>query len=195
MENLELYLMGSVEVICGPMFAGKTEELIRRARRMEYAHIKFLVFKPKLDDRYSKSSEVVSHNQTKFSCILIEKSSDIYQYLHDGIKAIIIDEAQFLDMGIVDVCDSLANKGLRVIVGGLDCDFKGKPFGPMPYLLAIADSVTKIQAICVKTGLPATKSQKLIDGKPASINSDVVMVGSSESYEPRCRKAHELSEE
>jgi len=191
MLSKEICLNGYIEVVCGPMFAGKTEELIRRANRLSIAKVDFLVFKPRLDDRYSKLPEIVSHNKLAYKCIMIDKSEDILTYIKPNIKAVIIDEAQFLDNEIVNICDALANKGLRVIVGGLDCDFRGVPFGPMPYLLAIAEYVTKLQAVCVKTGLPATKSQRLIDGSPAKYDDELVLIGSTESYEPRSRVAYE----
>lgn len=182
---------GWIEVVCGPMFAGKTEEIIRRIRRLEYAKKHVLVFKPEIDNRYS-SSEIVSHNQTKAKSINITKATDILKYIDDQIDAVVIDEAQFLDDDIIWIAESLANKNIRVIVGGLDRDFRGEPFGPMPQLLALAEFVTKLTAICVVSGQPATRTQRLINGKPASYHDPIVLVGASESYEPRSREHHEV---
>lgn len=186
------YKNGFIEVVCGPMFAGKTEELIRRARRLRYAKQVYQVFKPVIDNRYSTKGEIVSHNLLTENAILIENSSDILEKLLPNVDAVIIDEAQFLDKGIVKIADQLADRGIRVIVGGLDRDFKGEPFGPMPELLAIAEFVTKLTAICVKTGQPATRTQRIIDGRPASYDDPIIVVGASEAYEPRSRHAHEV---
>lgn len=186
------YKNGFIEVVCGPMFAGKTEELIRRVKRLKYAQQKVQVFKPIIDNRYSVKSEIVSHNLLTTDAILINQASDILKYLESDTQAVVIDEAQFLDDAVVEIADELANRGLRVIVGGLDRDFKGKPFGPMPELLAIAEFVTKLTAICVKTGQPATRTQRIIDGRPAKENDPIIVVGASDSYEPRSRHAHEV---
>lgn len=182
---------GHIEVVCGPMFAGKTEELIRRIKRLEYANQKFLVFKPKIDDRYG-DDVISSHNQNKKNAINISDSNEIYNYLTNDIEVVIVDEAQFFDQGIVKVVDSLADRGLRVIVGGLDRNFKGEPFGPMPQLLAIAEDVTKLTAICMKSGKPATRTQRIINGKPAHYNDPIVLIAATESYEPRSRNNHEV---
>lgn len=182
---------GWVEVICGPMFAGKTEEIIRRIRRLEYAKKNVLVFKPVIDDRYS-SDEIVSHNQTKAKSINITSALEVLNYIKEDTSAVVIDEAQFFDDNIVDVAEHLANRGIRVIIGGLDRDFRGEPFGPMPKLLAIAEFVSKLTAICVKSGQPATRTQRLINGKPARYNDPIVLIGASESYEPRSREYHEV---
>ncbi|VEU82991.1 thymidine kinase [Acholeplasma hippikon] len=186
------YKNGFIEVVCGPMFAGKTEELIRRAKRLRYAKQKFQVFKPSIDNRYSLKSEIVSHNLLTEDAILINHSSEILNLLEPDTEAVIIDEAQFLDDGVIKIADTLADKGLRVIIGGLDRDFKGEPFGPMPQLLAIAEFVTKLTAICVKTGMPATRTQRIINGQPARYDDPIVVVGASDSYEPRSRHAHEV---
>jgi|SRR5690606_3179719 len=186
------YKNGFIEVVCGPMFAGKTEELIRRARRLRYAKQNFQVFKPIIDNRYSSKAEIVSHNLLTEEAILIEKASDILEKLDPRADAIIIDEAQFLDKEIVKIADKLADAGLRVIIGGLDRDFRGEPFGPMGDLLAIAEFVTKLTAICVKEGTPATRTQRIIDGRPASYDDPIIVVGASEAYEPRSRHAHEV---
>jgi thymidine kinase len=189
---------GSVEVVCGPMFAGKTEELLRRIRRLEYAGKDFVIFKPTIDDRYGKD-EIVSHNNNKRDAINVKSSGDLLDYLIDNyvikdLDAVIVDEAQFFDKGIVKVVDHLADQGIRVIIGGLDRDFKGDPFGPMPYLLAIAENVTKLTAICMVSGEPATRSQRLINGKPATLNDTIVVVGATESYEARSRSNHMVPE-
>ncbi|NLK13041.1 MAG: thymidine kinase [Candidatus Phytoplasma sp.] len=186
---VQLHKKGMIEVVCGPMFAGKTEELIRRIKRLEYAKKKFLVFKPKIDNRYSQTA-IVSHNKNEKKAIEIEKSTEILTYDLKNIEAVIIDEAQFFDDQIIKVVDKLADQGIRVIVGGLDRDFRGDPFGPMPGLLAIAEEVTKLTAICVKTGEPATRTQRLINGKPAHYNDPIVLIGAEESYEPRSRDEH-----
>lgn len=180
---------GQIEVICGPMFAGKTEELIRRANRLEYAKKKYLVFKPTIDDRYS-TTEIVSHSNYRKNSICIKDTNDILKYITDDIKAVIIDEAQFFDMNIVDVAEWLANQGLRVICGGLDCDFKGTPFPVMAELLARAEQIVKLTAICNVCGNPATRTQRIIDGQPAYEDDPIVLVGAKEAYEPRCRCCH-----
>lgn len=182
---------GWIEVICGPMFAGKSEELIRRVKRMEYAHQKFICFKPSIDNRYSEN-EIVSHNNRKTKSINITCSSDIYKYISSDINAVIIDEVQFLDEKIVDVCSDLADKGYRVIVGGLDSDFKGEPFIITALLMAKAEIITKLSAICVKCGAPGTRTQRIVNGKPASYDDPIIIVGASQMYEPRCRHCHEV---
>lgn len=181
--------MGQIEIICGPMFAGKTEELIRRANRLEYAKKKYLVFKPTIDDRYS-TTEIVSHSKYRKNSICIQNSNDILKYLNDGVQAVIIDEVQFFDDNIVNVAEWLADKGLRVICGGLDCDFKGNPFPIVSALLARAESVTKLSAICNVCGQPATRTQRIIDGQPAYEDDPIILVGATEAYEPRCRRCH-----
>lgn len=182
---------GWVEVICGPMFSGKTEEIIRRIRRLEYAKKNVLVFKPVIDNRYSVD-EIVSHNKTKAKSINISEAKEILDFVQEDTHSVVIDEAQFLDPMIVPVAQHLADRGIRVIIGGLDTDFRGEPFGPMPELLSIAEFVTKLTAICVKSGQPATRTQRLINGKPTSYHDPVVLVGASESYEPRARDYHEV---
>lgn len=183
--------MGSIEVICGPMFAGKSEEIIRRIRRIQYAKKNVVCFKPSIDDRYSVD-EIVSHNHNKAKSYVISSSKDIAKYINDETYAVVIDEVQFLDDGIVDVCVKLADNGIRVIVGGLDTDFRGEPFSIMPDLLARAESVTKLTAICVKCGENATRTQRIVNGVPAFFDDPIVIVGASESYEPRCRRCHEV---
>ncbi|OEF99851.1 thymidine kinase [Vulcanibacillus modesticaldus] len=182
---------GWIEFICGSMFSGKSEELIRRIKRANYAKQKVQVFKPVIDDRYSESA-VVSHNGNQTEAEPVHNSYEILQKVLPDTNVVAIDEIQFFDHGIVQVCDELANKGIRVICAGLDLDFRGKPFGPSPLILAKAEFVTKLQAICVKCGGPASRTQRLIDGKPANYNDPVIKVGASESYEARCRHCHEI---
>ena len=183
--------MGQIEVICGPMFAGKTEELIRRANRLEYAKKKYLVFKPTIDDRYS-TTEIVSHSKYRKNSICIKSSEEILGYVTDDIKAVIIDEVQFFDENVINVAEYLADKGLRVICGGLDCDFKGNPFSIVANLLARAENVTKLNAICNVCGNPATRTQRIIDGQPAYEDDPIILVGATEAYEPRCRCCHRV---
>ncbi len=180
---------GWIEVVCGPMFAGKTEELIRRVKRMDFAKKKYLIFKPTIDNRYA-ISEVVSHNQRKVEAINISSSSEIDKYITNDIEAVLIDEVQFFDDNIVNVIRDLANNGLRVICTGLDCDFRGNPFPIVANLLAMAESITKLTAICVCCGNEATMTQRIINGKPAKYDDPTILVGEKESYEPRCRKCH-----
>lgn len=182
---------GWIEVICGSMFAGKSEELIRRIRRLQYAKKNILVFKPSLDDRYN-IDEVVSHNGDSIKSIAIEKPEDILKYIDGRIDAVAMDEVQFFDSSIVNILDYLADKGIRVIVAGLDRDFRGEPFGPMPEILTKGEFVTKLTAICNVCGAPATRTQRLVNNKPASYHDPIVLVGASESYEPRCRHCHQV---
>lgn len=170
---------GSIEVICGSMFSGKTEELIRRLRRAEIARLDVEIFKPKTDNRYDEVA-VVSHDLNSIHSTPVEHSSAILLY-GSNTQVVGIDEAQFFDDQLPDVCVTLANKGIRVIVAGLDMDFSGKPFGPMPALMSIAEEVTKVHAVCVKCGGPALFSYRLVE------NDNKVLIGEKESYEPRCR--------
>ncbi len=182
---------GSIEVICGSMFSGKTEELIRRIRRVQYARQNLLIFKPKLDDRYSVN-EVVSHNGLSAMAQPVDNSVDIFQLVHAEVDVIAIDEVQFFDEKIVEVVNQLADAGHRVIVAGLDQDFRGEPFGSMPELLSTAEYVTKLQAVCVVCGEPASRTQRLINGEPACFDDPIILVGASEAYEARCRRHHEV---
>ena len=189
-----MYIMnqsGWLELICGSMFSGKSEELIRRVRRAQFAKQNVQVFKPAIDNRYSEES-VVSHNGTTVTAKPVQASIDILQQVIVATDIVAIDEIQFFDVEIVDVVQILANQGHRVIVAGLDQDFRGEPFGQVPALMAIAESVTKLQAVCTSCGSPASRTQRLIDGKPASYNDPIILVGASESYEPRCRHHHEV---
>lgn len=180
---------GWIEVICGSMFSGKSEELIRRVRRAQFAKQKIAVFKPKIDNRYSEEA-VVSHNGSTVIAHPIEQSIEMWNYLTDDFDLIAIDEAQFFGEDIIDTVQKLANHGYRVILAGLDQDFKGVPFGPMPKLMAIAEQVTKLQAVCSVCGSPASRTQRLINGQPAKAEDPVILVGAAEAYEPRCRHHH-----
>ncbi len=182
---------GYIEVVVGPMYSGKSEELIRRVKRAKIAKQNVIVFKPTIDDRYSKE-DVVSHSGYSVDAIPIKNSDDIYDYINDDTQVVGIDEVQFFDDNIVDVCIDLADKGIRVICAGLDMDFRGEPFGPTPRLLAIAEFVDKIQAICSVCGQPATRTQRLIDSKPARYDDPIIQVGAVESYQARCRKCHKI---
>ena len=173
---------GSVELICGSMFSGKTEELIRRMRRAQFANQKIAIFKPAIDVRYSDQL-VVSHDAHKIESFPISDPKKMLE-MSDGIQVIGIDEAQFFDHSIVEVVQTLANRGIRVIVAGLDTDFLGKPFGPMPDLLAIAEDVQKVHAICVKCGSPAQHSHRL------SRSHKLVVLGEKDIYEPLCRHCY-----
>ena len=174
--------LGWIEVICGSMFSGKTEELIRRLKRAEFAKQKILIFKPSTDVRYSES-KVVSHDSNEIISKSVSSSKEIIQLSKD-IDVVALDEAQFFDDGIVDVCNELANGGKRVIVAGLDMDYEGNPFGPMPNLMAIAEFVTKVHAICTKTGNLANYSHRISKSK------DLVLLGEREEYEPLSREAY-----
>lgn len=180
---------GKIEVITGCMFSGKSEELIRRLRRARIAKQKIQVFKPSIDTRYSYI-EIVSHNGEKIEAEPVKDVSELAGKIRSDTDVVGIDEAQFFDNSIVDVANSLADEGMRVIIAGLDMDFRGEPFGPMPFLMAIADEVLKLHAICAICGDEATRTQRLINGKPASYNDPIVMIGASEKYEARCRKHH-----
>ena len=185
------YQKGWIEVISGCMFAGKTEELIRRIKTLQYGKKKIKVFKPRIDNRYA-IDEIASHSGYKVSCICIDKATDILNYLEEDDDVVCVDEVQFLEKEIVDICDALADKGVRVIVAGLDRDFKGHAFVSMPELLIRAEFVTKLSAVCNKCGSPATRTQRIVNGLPASYNDPIILVGAIESYEPRCRHCHEV---
>jgi thymidine kinase len=182
---------GSIEIICGSMFSGKTEEMIRRLRRAVIAKQKVQVFKPVIDDRYNVD-KVTSHAGIDFEAFPVNNSSEIQDLLKPDTTVVAIDEAQFFDDGIISVIDQLADYGLRVVVTGLDMDFRGEPFGCIPVLLSKADKVDKLQAICMVCGEPAGRTQRLVDGKPAHFNDPIVIVGAAEMYEARCREHHEV---
>jgi thymidine kinase len=180
---------GRVEVICGSMFSGKTEELIRRVRRAMIARQKVQVFKPAIDARYSLQ-RVTSHNGQDFEAIPVGTVSEIVSLIEPDTTVVAIDEAQFFDDEIVRLVEKLAGRGIRVILAGLDTDFRGEPFGPMPALLSRADEVLKLHAICMVCGEEATRTQRLVNGQPARYDDPIIMVGAAEAYEARCREHH-----
>ncbi|MEA3377335.1 MAG: thymidine kinase [Chloroflexota bacterium] len=184
---------GWIEVICGSMFSGKTEELIRRLRRAKIARQEIQVFKPAIDTRYA-DREVKSHNGMQIEALPVESTTHLREMIAPRTTVVAIDEAQFFDHDVVPLCEQLADRGLRVIVAGLDMDFRGEPFGPMPALMARAEQVTKLQAICVKCGGPASRTQRLIEGQPAGYDDPVILVGASEVYEARCRGCHQVKD-
>ena len=171
------------------MFAGKSEELIRRVKTLSYAHQKIVAFKPAIDNRYDKSA-IASHDGEKYQAFAIKSAEDILPLVESDVQVVAIDEVQFFKDSIVSICESLADRGVRVIVAGLDTDFRGEPFGVMPLLLARAEFVTKLSAACTVCGCAATRTQRLVDGKPANYDDPIILVGAKESYEARCRKHH-----
>jgi thymidine kinase len=181
---------GWIEVICGVMFSGKSEELIRRVRRAMIARKEVQVFKSHLDARYAGIYTVSSHDGRTTEAVPVDTPEQIVRDMRANTQVIAIDEAQFLDQSIVEVATDLARRGKRVIIAGTDTDFRGEPFGAMPQLLAVAEVVDKLHAICVVCGNPASRNQRLIGGKPARYDSPTIMVGSAESYEARCRRCH-----
>jgi thymidine kinase len=176
--------LGWIEVICGSMFSGKSEELIRRLRRAQIARQRVQIFKPRMDDRYSED-HIVSHSDMKIKSQLVSQAREILDLLDGRTQVIGIDEGQFFDMELIYVCNRLADTGKRVIVAGLDQDFRGKPFDPMPQLLAVAEYITKTLAICVRCGAPANRTQRLVE------NADRLLVGAVDAYEARCRLCFE----
>jgi len=183
--------VGSVEVICGSMFCGKTEELIRRLRRARIAKQKVQVFKPAIDNRYDHK-KVTSHSGIDVDANPVQHSQDVLSGLDKDTTVVGVDEVQFFDEGIVEVVEQLAEQGLRVIVTGLDMDFRGEPFGCMPQLMSRAEKVDKLQAICMICGGFASRTQRLVDGEPAHYDEPIVVVGAQEMYEARCRQHHEV---
>jgi thymidine kinase len=173
------------------MFSGKTEELIRRVRRAQIARQKVQVFKPSLDDRYAVQ-EVSSHNGLCVKAVPVDNARQISERVEPDTRVVAIDEAQFFTDEIISLCESLADRGMRVIVTGLDMDFRGEPFGPIPALLSRAEEVSKLRAICVRCGETASRTQRLIDGRPASYDDPIILVGAAEAYEARCRNCHEV---
>ncbi len=173
---------GWIELVCGSMFSGKTEELIRRLKRAQFANQKIILFKPVLDNRYSEDS-IVSHQGASFEAIAVKDSSEILNFWKEE-RIVAIDEAQFFDPAIVDVCTFLANQGVRVLIAGLDMDYKGIPFGPMPQLMAIAEYVTKVHAVCVSCGNLAQFSKRIVE------DTDLVLLGDVDSYKPLCRSCY-----
>jgi thymidine kinase len=182
---------GSIEVVTGSMFSGKTDEMIRRLRRATIARQKVQVFKPVIDIRY-QVERVTSHAGTAFDAIPIDKESLITEHLQPDTTVVGIDEAQFFGDEIVGIVQSLADQGVRIIIAGLDMDFRGEPFGCMPVLLAVAERVDKLQAICMTCGEPASRTQRLVNNKPARYDDPIIIVGASEMYEARCRMHHEV---
>ena len=187
------YKKGYLEVICGCMFAGKTEELIRRIKVLEFAKKKIMVFKPSIDNRYS-DSKVVSHAGANVDSIVVKNAKDILNHVTEDTEVVAVDEVQFFDHDIIYVCDILCKKGKRVMVAGLDTNYRAEPFGPMAELITSAEFVTKLTAVCTKCGAPATRTQRLVDGKPASYYDPTILVGASESYEARCRHCYEMND-
>ena len=182
---------GWIEIVCGSMFSGKTEELIRRIRRANIARQKVLVFKHSIDIRYVPE-KLTSHNGMAFEAVKVGRAADILAQVGPDAEVVAIDEGQFFDAELPDVCNILADRGIRVIVAGLDMDFRGEPFGPMPLLIAQAEKIDKLQAICVVCAAPASRTQRLIDGKPAAYDDPIILVGASEAYEARCRHCHDV---
>jgi thymidine kinase len=186
---------GRIEVITGSMFSGKSEELIRRLRRALFARQRVQVFKSALDDRYHGIQRVSSHDGTSIEAIPIKSSSELAAMADREAEVIGVDEAQFLDQGIVEVVGSLADRGIRVLLAGIDLDFRGEPFGPMPGLLAVAETVDKLHAVCVRCAGPASRTQLLVDGRPAPYHAPTIQIGGAEKYEARCRTCHEVPTE
>lgn len=185
------YKKGWIEVISGCMFAGKTEELIRRIKILQYAKKNIVVIKPTIDDRYSED-EIASHSGYRVKSINANNALDILKHVKKNTEVVAIDEVQFFNEDIIDVMEYLADKGIRVMAAGLDRDFRGEPFGVMPELITRAEFVTKLNAVCVKCGAPATRTQRLVNGEPASYKDPIVLVGASEAYEARCRHCHKV---
>ncbi len=181
--------LGQLEVISGPMFSGKSEELIRRLRRVGYARKSAILFKPAIDDRYSLD-EVVSHEGQRMAARVVRDSSRIFE-LAAGHDVVGVDEAQFLDGSLADVCEAMVARGQRVVVAGLDLDYRRQPFGTMPVLLAMADETSKLKAVCHACGEPAGYTQRLVDGEPAPFSGETVLIGGTDSYEARCRACYQ----
>lgn len=182
---------GWVELVCGSMFSGKTEELIRRVKRAQIARQKVQVFKPQLDDRYGKET-VSSHDGLEVAAVPVSSAQALLAQVDPDTTVVAIDEVQFFDWQIAEAAQKLASAGKRVIMAGLDMDFRGEPFGPMPLLMAQAEKVDKLNAICVICGAEASRTQRLINGQPASYDDPIILVGASEVYEARCRACHQV---
>lgn len=183
---------GPIIVIAGCMFSGKTAELIRLIKRAKYARQKVQVFKHALDDRYLGVQQLSSHDGGRCEAIPVLTARLILELLESDTDVVAIDEGQFFDLQLPEICTLIANSGKQVIVAGLDTDFRGEPFGPMPILLAIAEEVIKLHAVCLVCGNDATRTQRLVDGKPASYNDPIIVVGATEKYEARCRECHKV---
>jgi thymidine kinase len=182
---------GGIEIVCGSMFSGKTEEWSRRVRRAKIAKQNVQVFKPAMDTRYTTEA-VTSHNGLGVEAVPVQSAAEIEKLILPETSVVAIDEVQFFGWEVTELCQNLADRGVRVIAAGLDMDFRGEPFGPMPVLMAQAETVEKLQAICVVCGNPASRTQRLINGQPAAYDDPVILVGGSESYEARCRKCHQV---
>ncbi|WP_341266566.1 thymidine kinase [Candidatus Phytoplasma fraxini] len=183
---------GFVEIICGPMFSGKTTKLIQRIKLFESSGFQFLVFKPKIDDRYSSKKELMTHCFQSFPALLIDKSDDILKFINKDIVALFIDEIQFLDQGIEKILNDLSYQGFYIIASGLELDFCGRPFGSMNYLLSIADKVIKLKSSCVVCGKEANRTQRIVNGLVPKINDPIILIGDDNYHEPRCRKCHKF---
>lgn len=182
---------GHIELICGSMFSGKSEELIRRVKRAQIARQKVQVFAHQIDTRYGKA-KIASHSGFDLDAHPVKNAAEILEQLEEGVEVVAVDEAQFFDWQIADVVNVIAGRGLRVIVAGLDTDFRGEPFGPMPIIMAQAEQVDKLNAICMVCGGPASRTQRLVNGEPAGYDDPVVVVGAQELYEARCRQHHQV---
>jgi thymidine kinase len=186
-----MHIRGSLEVVCGSMFSGKSEELIRRIKRAQIAKLRVQVFKPSLDNRFD-AYDVVSHSGFTIRALPVIHPAEILEHLEPDTQVVAIDEVQFFTDEVIEVCERLANRGLKVIVAGLDMDFRGEAFGPVPYLMAKAEHVEKLRAICMVCGESASYSQRMINGEPAGYDSPTILVGASEKYEARCRHCYRL---
>lgn len=183
--------LGSITVVCGSMYAGKSEELIRRARRALYARKRVQVFKPAIDDRFHQTM-VVTHMGVQHEAVPVRNVAHLRTAIQPETEVVCLEEAQFFDASLVDLVVELADRGVEVICAGLDQDFRRQPFGPMPLLLAAADEVVKLRAICMKCGAPASHTYRMVDGKPAHWNDPIVLIGATEAYEARCRNCFEI---
>lgn len=179
--------LGWIEVICGSMFSGKSEELIRRLRRAQIARQEVIAFKPRIDDRYAVDY-IASHSKQQIPCVQIEKAAEIYQFIKPETQVVGIDEVQFFGDAVIDVCQDLAGRGMRVICAGLDQDYRGRPWHPVPELMALAEYVQKTLAICVVCGNPANRTQRKVQ------SGELVLIGAGDAYEPRCRNCHTVEE-
>ncbi|MGV8145831.1 MAG: thymidine kinase [Alkaliphilus sp.] len=191
-DLMEYTKNGSIEIIVGPMYAGKSEELIRRINRAKIAELKVMAFKPDIDKRYSVAN-IISHNGKKTKCIPVDKVQEISDIIdNESFDILAIDEIQFMDESVIDICRKAADRGKRVICAGLDMDFRGEPFSTVPNLMAIAEHISKLTAVCMVCKMPATRTQRIVNGRPAKYSEPIILVGATESYEARCRKCHEV---
>ncbi len=191
-DIMEYSKNGSIEIIVGPMYAGKSEELIRRINRAKIADLKVLAFKPRIDKRYSKDC-IDSHNGKQFPCVAVENTEEMMSVINnENFDVLAIDEVQFFGEEVIEVCQELADRGKRIICSGLDMDFRGEPFEVVPKIMAIAEQVIKLTAICMVCKTPATRTQRLVNGQPAKYSDPIILVGALESYEARCRNCHQV---